>query len=191
MKRAAALVTALALTLTGCSAADSARDGAAAVSEADLLAAHGLEGKDAREIITELDQTPKAERSTDLMASIGIDELVLSDDKGEVRLSMPEDETYLSLAPYVNQTHDCYYHSLTTCTGELGNQPVHVTFRDGATGEAIIDEDVTTYDNGFVGFWVPKDISGTIEVDYEGRTATTDFSTEADGATCVTTLKLT
>ncbi|MDR7330646.1 CueP family metal-binding protein [Corynebacterium guangdongense] len=189
MKRAAILVTALALTLTGCAATDSGRDDAA-ISQADLLAAHGLEGKDAREIITELDQTPRAERSTELMASIRIDELILSDDTGETSLPMPEDETYMSIAPYVNQTHDCFYHSLTTCTGELGNEPVHVTFRDDA-GEAILDEEVTTYDNGFVGFWVPKGATGTIEVDHEGRTATADFSTEDDGATCVTTLQLT
>lgn len=190
MKRAVILATALALTLTGCAAADSGQDSTVA-SQVDLLTTHGLEGKDAREIITELDQTPRAERSTELMASIRIDELILSDDTGETSLPMPEDETYVSIAPYVNQTHDCFYHSLTTCTGELGNEPVHVTFRDEATGEAIIDEEGTTYDNGFVGFWVPKDTAGTIEVDFEGRTATTDFSTEDDGATCVTTLQLT
>lgn len=181
MKRAVALISTLALGLAGCSATE---------AEGDLLAAHGLAGMDAREIITELDQTPMAERSTELMASVRVDELILADSTGETSLPMPEDETYVSIAPYRSQTHDCFYHSLTTCTGELGNEEVHVVFRDGS-GQTLVDENVTTYDNGFVGFWIPKDTAGTIEVDHEDGTATSDFSTGAEGATCVTTLPLT
>lgn len=191
MKPIAAVIAAAALALAGCTATESDAENTATISQADFLAAHDLEGKDVREIITELDQTPKAERPTELMASIGIDELLLSDNNGEISLPMPTDKTYVSIAPYVSQTHDCYYHSLTTCTGELDNQQVHVTFRDDATGQTLIDEAVTTYDNGFAGFWVPKGTVGTIEVDYEDKKATTGFSTEADGATCVTTLQLT
>ena len=57
-------------------------------------------------------------------------------------------------------------------------------------GEALVDEATTTFDNGF-GFWLPDDATGLIEVSYQGRTGTTEFSTTDDGATCVTDLRLT
>ena len=62
-------------------------------------------------------------------------------------------------------SHDCFYHSLTTCLGELDNEDIQVTITDDATG--------------------------LIEVSYQGRTGTTEFSTTDDGATCVTDLRLT
>ncbi|WP_304008832.1 CueP family metal-binding protein [Rothia mucilaginosa] len=87
-------------------------------------------------------------------------------------------------------SHDCFYHSLTTCLGELDNEDIQVTITDEATGEALVDEATTTFDNGF-GFWLPDDATGLIEVSYQGRTGTTEFSTTDDGATCVTDLRLT
>ena len=84
-------------------------------------------------------------------------------------------------------SHDCFYHSLKTCLGELDNEDIQVTI----TGEALVDEATTTFDNGFIGFWLPDDATGLIEVSYQGRTGTTEFSTTDDGATCVTDLRLT
>ena len=83
-------------------------------------------------------------------------------------------------------SHVCFYHSLTTCLGELDNEDIQVTITD----EALVDEATTTFDNGF-GFWLPDDATGLIEVSYQGRTGTTKFSTTGDGATCVTDLRLT
>src|SRR5699024_9005954 len=125
------------------------------------------------------------------IASVGIDELVLTDQNQEITLDLPANLTYVSVAPYVTQTHDCFYHSLTTCRGELDSEPVEVTFTDETTGETLVDEQTTTFDNGFIGFWVPRDTTGTIEATHEGRTGTTEFSTADDGATCVTDLRLT
>ena len=88
-------------------------------------------------------------------------------------------------------SHDCFYHSLTTCLGELDNEDIQVTITDEATGEALVDEATTTFDNGFIGFWLPDDATGLIEVSYQGRTGTTEFSTTDDGAICVTDLRLT
>ena len=88
-------------------------------------------------------------------------------------------------------SHDCFYHSLTTCLGELDNEDIQVTITDEATGEVLVDEATTTFDNGFIGFWLPDDVTGLIEVSYQGRTGTTEFSTTDDGATCVTDLRLT
>lgn len=119
------------------------------------------------------------------------DELVLSDDKQEIVLGLPAGLSYVSIAPYATWTHDCFHHSLTTCLGELSNEDIHVTITDEVTGEVLVKEDTTTFDNGFIGFWLPDDTIGTIKVTHQGRTGTTGFSTTADGATCLTDLRLT
>ncbi|MDP9822944.1 hypothetical protein J2S59_002753 [Nocardioides massiliensis] len=71
---------------------------------------------------------------------------------------MPEDRFYLAVAPYVDQTHECFYHSLTTCLGELDSADVRVKIVDEANDEVLVDEVRTTFDNGFLGFWLPRDI---------------------------------
>ena len=97
----------------------------------------------------------------------------------------------MSIAPYIDQTHDCYFHSLTTCTGEIQNSAVHVLATDSASGETLIDEPRTTFDNGFVGLWLPRGRDVTVTIEYEGRSATSDLSTSnEDDATCVTTMQL-
>lgn len=156
-----------------------------------LLSAHELEDKDARQLIEELDATPVAERSTEFMASIKPDVLVISDDSGaQADLPLPADEFYVSIAPFVDQTHDCFFHSLTTCRGELAHEEVDVEIVDDS-GTVLVDETLTTFDNGFVGLWLPRDISGTITLEVNGRTVTDSISTGADDPTCVTTLQLT
>ena len=73
------------------------------------------------------------------------------DDSGESQVELPDGQFYLSVAPYVSRTHECYYHSLTTCTGELADQIVDVTIVDSA-GKTLVDGPARTYANGFVGF---------------------------------------
>lgn len=191
MKRAAILLTTLALTLAGCSAADSSSPTGKVVSQEEFLSSHGLAGMDAAAIIDHLDQVALPQRSTQLMASVRSDQLLLSDDTQELALDLPDDRRYVSIAPYVTQTHDCFYHSLTTCVGELGNEDVQVTITDEATGAILVEEQASTFDNGFIGFWLPRDAAGVIEVSYQGRTGTTEFATTDDGATCVTDLRVT
>ena len=124
------------------------------------------------------------------MASVYPDELVLAGEAQEVTLDLPEEKAYVSIAPYVNTTHDCFYHSLTTCRGELGNEEVDVEITDSATGEVVVDEQVTTFDNGFAGFWVPSDIEGIVDIAHDGKSGSVEFSSKDDGATCITDLQL-
>lgn len=181
---------ALALGVAGCATAGGESEPPGQVSPQSFLTSQGLGGMEAVEIVDYLDRVPVPARSTGLMASVRHDELVLAADGQEIALDLPEDRTYVSVAPYVDQTHDCFHHSLTTCRGEMGGETLGVTFIDGDTGEKLIEEEVTAFDNGFVGFWVPSHTTGTIEVSHQGRTGTTEFSTEEDGATCVTDLQL-
>ena len=190
MKRVAIAAATLSLVLAGCAPAADSEPSPSTGSQADLLATYDLDNMDTFEIIDHLDRLETAERPADLIASVYPDELVLTDNTQEVTLDLPQNLSYLSIAPYVDQTHDCFYHSLTTCQGELSNATVDVEITDSTTGDVVVDEQVATFDNGFIGFWVPSDITGTIEISHDGRTGTSDFTTTDDGATCITDLQL-
>lgn len=191
-----ASVAALALTFAAsCSSTEAPSSGsqAAAVPAADsqagaILGKLGLSGKDATQVIDALDQKT-GERQRDVLASVRYDQLVLKDGATETKVPLPADKFYLSVAPYVDQTHDCFYHSLTTCQGELAGKTVNVKITD-ASGKTLVDGPTSTYSNGFVGFWLPRDIKGTISVSYEGRSATAPISTGKEDPTCLSTLKL-
>lgn len=191
MKRVAIAAATLSLVLAGCAPAADSEPSPSTGSQAEFLNTYDLDDMDAVEIIDHLDRLETAERPADLIASVYPDELVLTDNRQEVVLDLPQNLSYLSIAPYVEQTHDCFYHSLTTCQGELSNATVDVEITDSTTGDVVVDEQVATFDNGFVGFWVPSDIDGTIEISYDGRTGTSDFTTTDEGATCITDLQLT
>lgn len=155
-----------------------------------MMGDYGLTGMDAVEIIDAYDAMPMADRPTDLRFSIRPDGLMVMDADRETVVEMPEDMFYVSMAPYIDQTHDCYFHSLTTCTGELGNVEMHITVTD-ADGEIVLDETMTTFDNGFVGMWLPWGIDGEVTVEYDGMTATGPLSTmTAEDPTCITTMQL-
>ena len=191
---AAVFVAILALVLAGCAITPSGpapSSVSSQTSEREFLADHGLSGLDVRQVIERLDTMPVADRPTDLLASVQPEALVLTDDQErETRLPLPEDEVYISIAPYRDQTHDCYFHSLTTCLGELASEEVQVTLT-GADGEVIIDEARQTYDNGFIGLWVPRDTEVTLTIAHEGQEANARISTmNDDDATCITTMRL-
>ncbi len=178
------------LVLTGCATAPADNAPAASAQGADLLSEFELGDLDAKQIIDRLDTLPVAERPAGLFASIRSDSLLVSDGGArEVSLPMPADEFYVSVAPYATQTHDCYYHSLTTCLGELQNQEVQVTITDAA-GAVLVDDTYRTFSNGFLGFWLPRDIDATITLEHNGQSVTAPLSTSAEDPTCVTTLQL-
>lgn len=201
MRRLITATAAAVLLLAGCVAEDDtsapiptqrATDSAesSAPQAAPLLAEYDLQGMDAVEIIDHLDRLGGQDRPGDLMASVRPDELQLTAGEQAVSLPIPEDRFYLSVAPYVDQTHDCFYHSLTTCRGELGDEDVEVKVVDTATGEVLVEQTRRTFANGFVGFWLPRDIEGTLEVVYDGKVGRTEISTGKDAPTCLTTLRL-
>lgn len=155
-----------------------------------FLERHGLAGLDATAVIDTLEAMPVAERPTNLMASVRPDELVLMDDvNNQTTLPLPDDMFYVSIAPYAAQTHDCFFHSLTTCLGELANADLEITIV-GDDGAEIAAGTYTTNDNGFVGLWLPRDISGTITIVAGEQTVTAPIATGADDPTCVTTLQI-
>jgi hypothetical protein len=161
--------------------------------EADAIVQEfGYAATDAVQLIDALDATPVAARPAGLMASVRPGELQLTAPDGrEASLPLPGDRFYLSVAPYVDGTHECHFHSLTTCRGELSGAEFDVTVRDAATGDVLISGPRTAFDNGFVGLWLPRGITADVTIDYQGRQAQATVSTTGnDAATCLTTMHL-
>lgn len=73
----------------------------------------------------------------------------------------------------------------------MAAEEVHVTVTDTATGDILIDEPRTTYDNGFLGLWLPRDVTGELTIEHEGATATAPIATGEDDLTCLTSAQLT
>jgi prolipoprotein diacylglyceryltransferase len=150
----------------------------------DFLQSYGLEGLTVKEMVVKLDQ--EINEPSILKASINGKKLILKDDEKSYEFNLPTNKFYLSFAPYVEQTHPCANHNLITCRGELPDEVFMVTITD-YTGNKLVNEEIKTGENGFIGLWLPKNITGTIEVRYAGKTAKADFSTFETNNTCLTT----
>lgn len=179
-------------TLAGCSGTSTPTASSPAAASNPAVEAKldrfGLKGKSVVEIINALDRS-KEDNEASLLGSVRQNELLLTDGKEQISMPMPADKTYLSIAPYVDQTHECFNHNLGTCQGEQVGQEFTVTITD-ESGKQVLKETVTTYDNGFVGFWVPRNIKGTLTVEGIGKKGSIPLSTGAEDPTCITTLKL-
>lgn len=189
-KLAAAVV--LGIALAGCSStpATTATSSTAATDAASaLLARHGLSGLSVQQVIDKLDASEQ-DRTEGPVGSVRPSQLVISDNQGQAQLPIPAGTFYLSIAPYLTKTHDCFFHNLATCKGELAGKTIHVVITNTATGAIVLDKDLTTYGNGFAGMWLPSGIKATLTVTYDGKTASQAIGTGADDPTCLTTLKL-
>ena len=155
----------------------------------DPLASYGLGGLTIKEAIDQLESTPLEGRSTALIASVRPHEVLFTGADGDERSVPLGEEFYLSFAPYVDQTHECYFHSLTTCRGELRNTEMTVTLTS-SDGKVIVDDVLTSNDNGFIGLWLPRNAEGTLSVEYDGKSVVSDVSTGDDDPTCLTDLRL-
>ena len=198
MKRLTIAATVASLMLTGCvsrsdGTTEIAPSGVVASADATaLLAEYGLAGKDTVQVIDHLDRLNLEQRpAADLKASVRPHELVLSRGAQQASLAIPSGRFYLSVAPYVNGTHDCFHHSLTTCKGELAAQDVGVRIVDETHDEVLVDEVRTTFANGFVGFWLPRDINGILQITYGSKSGQTKITTAEKSPTCLTALRLT
>ncbi|MDO5627075.1 MAG: CueP family metal-binding protein [Mobilicoccus sp.] len=158
--------------------------------EDPVLSEFGLNGKSVVEIVDFMDET-NAHRDSGLNGSIRYDHLKLTNENtgDETEVPVPDDLFYMSVAPYVTQTHECFNHSLTGCVGENAETEMDVTVTD-SEGTVLFDGPATTFENGFIGFWLPRDITGTMEVTYDGKSGSMEFGTGEDSPTCITTLQL-
>ncbi|MEK5033491.1 CueP family metal-binding protein [Paenibacillus sp. FSL R7-0302] len=124
-------------------------------------------------------------------ASITSTQLIVdSGGPNEAAYELPEDEFFLSVAPYVQNTHPCATHSLTGCQGELTDQEFDVYIED-AEGKEVMNKSVKSQSNGFIDLWLPRDQNYRMTISQEGKQAQSEISTFESDDTCLTTMQLT
>jgi len=162
------------VTLAGCESKDS-------------LEELGLAGLTAKEILVQVAEGTIAVDGFGL--SVYDDELVIYNDEMTVSLDMPDDEFYLSVAPYVNDTHTCLYHSATGCRGEMKSETFYVEFIDNE-GNVLLSQEMNSLSNGFIDMWLPRYVEGTLTITFDEMVVTKVISTYGGEPTCETTMQL-
>lgn len=142
------------------------------------------------EDIKELVHDYSVRNATAKSASITSEKLFVTDTEGNEQVyELPEDEFFVSIAPYINETHPCDNHSLSGCQGELVKEQFNVYIED-TEGNVIVDEMLETQANGFIDLWLPREETYQIKIEHEGKNAESEFSTFKDDGTCITTIQL-
>lgn len=140
--------------------------------------------------IKELVQDYTVGKAEAASASITSSELIVTDEnQNEKTYELPDDEFFVSIAPFNNQTHECDIHSLTGCQGELVNEDFQVHIED-SSGEVIVDEKKQTEANGFIDLWLPRDDTFTVTITQDGKETSSKISTFDGDKTCITTMQL-
>lgn len=140
--------------------------------------------------IKELVQDYSARNVTTESASITSKQLLVKEiDGNEQVYDLPKDEFFVSIAPYINETHPCENHSLTGCQGEMVSEQFDVYIED-AKGNVLVDDTLKTEENGFIDLWLPREQSFNIKIEHQGKAIESEFSTYENDGTCITTMKL-
>src|SRR5690625_2832841 len=99
-------------------------------------------------------------------ASITSEELIITNsNESETVYSLPEDEFFVSIAPYINETHPCTNHSLTGCQGEMVEEEFDVYIED-MEGNVMLEDTLKTQANGFIDLWLPQDKTYNIIINH-------------------------
>lgn len=153
-----------------------------------ILDRYNLQNMDIYELVSYFEETLNEDEALNVF--ITGKALTINDHKDTIEIDLPQEQFFLSLAPYINQTHPCSNHNLITCRGELTNQNFELKIIDLNTNVIIIDQTVTSEKNGFIGVWLPKNIDVQITVTQNNLSSTTQITTNNTSNTCLTTLKL-
>lgn len=123
-------------------------------------------------------------------ASTTSHELIVTEEDGsETVYSLPEDEFFVSIAPFISETHPCTNHSLTGCQGELVNETFDIYIED-LDGNVIYDQSTQSPANGFIDLWLPRDKKYNVQIKHNGKIAQSELATYEGDPTCITTMQL-
>lgn len=111
-------------------------------------------------------------------------------DGEQVAYPLYDEEMYVAIAPFIDVTHPCAVHYLSSCRGELAHIDVEVRVLD-ENDRVLHDGRVTTGANGFFELWLPRDGVFTLSMMAEGKRVSGLLSTQPGSATCVTDMQLT
>ena len=104
-------------------------------------------------------------------------------------IPLPDDEMLVSIAPYINKTHECATHYMSSCDAELKNKPVKIK-AVSADNKIVFNKTVKMPPTGFYDLWLPRNQDITITVSALGKKTTGKIFTYKNSKTCETTLKL-
>jgi hypothetical protein len=143
------------------------------------------------ENIKELVHNYSAGNIEDQSASITSHQLLVTDSDGvELTYDLPEDDFFVSIAPYVDKTHPCTVHNLTGCQGEMAEKEFDVYIED-MDGNVILDKTMKSQSNGFIDLWLPRDQTYRTTITHDGKMVESELSTFENDGTCITTMQLT
>jgi len=106
-----------------------------------------------------------------------------------ISILLPNDTMMVSIAPYINKTHTCATHYISSCDAELKSTNIKVVAVT-AGGKILINKTMKTASTGFLDLWLPRNQVIDITVSAKGKSATGRIFTNRDSKTCETTLKL-
>lgn len=128
----------------------------------------------------------------DQTATISANELIVTDNEDDRKTvyELPEDEFFVSIAPFLTETHPCFDHSLTGCQGEMVNKDLDIFIED-EDGNVLLNEGMQTMKNGFIDLWLPRGQTFNVKISHDGKQVESEISTFEEDGTCVTTMQLT
>ncbi|MDP2853670.1 MAG: CueP family metal-binding protein [Smithellaceae bacterium] len=145
----------------------------------------GIDGKQAMELANRWRQ-----KNLDITSFVTPDAVNFKFKDGKtIGVPLPDDQMVVSIAPYINKTHECATHYMSKCDAELKNVPVKV-LAINAGGKTLINKTIKTSSTGFFDLWLPRDREITVSVSAQGKKATGKVYTYRNSKTCDTTLKL-
>jgi hypothetical protein len=95
---------------------------------------------------------------------------------------------FISVAPYQNETHRCYYHTLG-CEAELKNALVYYRIEE-VDGTFIIQGEGNTGINGFLDLYLPLNKTYRISFNVKGLEGEVTITTSPESPSCITTLQV-
>jgi len=145
----------------------------------------GVDGKKAMEIANKWRM-----KKIDIVTFVTPDTVNFKFKDGEtISIPLPDDVMIVSIAPYINKTHECATHYMSSCDAELKNEDMKITaFTAG--GKILINKTMKTGPTGFLDLWLPRNQVIDIAVSAKGKNATGKIYTYRNSKTCDTTLKL-
>jgi len=145
----------------------------------------GVDGKQAMEIANKWRM-----KKLDFVTFVTPDTVNFKFKDGEtISIPLPDDVMIVSIAPYVNKTHECVTHYMSSCDAELKNEELKITAAN-AGGKILINKIMKTGHTGFLDLWLPRNQEIDITVSTKGKKATGKIYTYRNSKTCETTLKL-
>src|SRR5690625_7664904 len=113
-------------------------------------ASEELDSKDVKELV----QNYSVGKITDQTASITSTQLIVTDSSdNESVYDLPEEEFFVYIAPFINETHHCEYNSLTGCQEEMVDKDFDV-YNEDMDGNILLDDTLNSEIYGIIHLWI-------------------------------------